>query len=83
MLLNGPDNPQNVALPVEDLYPYLAHGSLDLHESARKRHLDRFSCFAYTAPRRPMLLNGLGSPKIVHSPWGSEPHLILSSLGPP
>jgi len=41
--------PSKVLHPVKDLDPII-HGSMDSHESAPKRHLDRFSHFCTSHP---------------------------------
>jgi len=39
-----------LAVRTESSDPHLIHGSLDPHESAPKRHLDRFSRFLHSSP---------------------------------
>jgi len=58
MLLNGPDNPRKLPVPVVVSAPHPIHGSLGLHESRPKWQVDRFSRFC-TAHRKlsPLLYN--------------------------
>jgi len=51
-------------------------------ESALKRHLDRFSCFAYTAAKTPKCFSiEQTTSKIVPFPWGSGPSSNTWFLG--
>ena len=52
LLFSGPNNPRIRKLPLRmrGSGPHLIHGSLDPHESAPKRHLDRFSRLCTTHP---------------------------------